>query len=89
MFRIGFFLAAVLLGEPLIAQTAPTEVPPSPAPQAAALPDGLTILAAIEQTTTAAIAKAERSVVAIARVRKDKVPCSSSDGVTYSRQRRV
>lgn len=35
-----------------------------------AVPDGLAVLAAMEQMTVAAVAKAERSVVAIARVRK-------------------
>ncbi len=34
--------------------------------------EGLAVLAAIEQATTTAIAKAERSVVAIARVRRDQ-----------------
>ncbi len=36
--------------------------------------EGLAVLAALEQVTTTAIAKAERSVVAIARVRRDQVP---------------
>ena len=38
--------------------------------------DGLAMLAVIEQTTTAAIAKAERSVVAIARVQRGQVPAA-------------
>jgi len=78
MFRIWLTLNVALFfaSDLLHAQTGSTEVPPSPTLQATAMPDGLALLAAIEQTTTAAIAKAERSVVAIARVRRDKVPAA-------------
>ena len=62
-----------------IAQTtAPENSPSKPLVQVeeAPLADGLALLAAIEQTTTAAIAKAERSVVAIARVQRGQVPAA-------------
>ncbi len=41
-----------------------------------ALPEGMAVLAAIEQMTTEAIAKAERSVVAIARVQRGQAPAA-------------
>lgn len=48
----------------------PTDEPPKK--EADKLGDGLGIVASIEQATTAAIEKAEQSIVAIARVRKDQ-----------------
>jgi serine protease Do len=73
MLRICLALLAICLGGNRLghAQAPAPETPPSPS---LPVPDGLALLAAIEQTTTAAIAKAERSVVAIARVRRDQVP---------------
>ena len=81
MFRVWLSLVVVLLFESGLsrAQTGSTEVPPASLPPAAAGLDGLALMAAIEQTTTAAIAKAERSVVAIARVRRDRIPAARSN----------
>ena len=78
MFRVWLALVVALLFDSgsSRAQIALSEVPPAPIPPTVAVPDGLALMAAIEQTTTAAIAKAERSVVAIARVRRDRVPAS-------------
>ncbi|MCC6507883.1 MAG: trypsin-like peptidase domain-containing protein [Pirellulaceae bacterium] len=68
-------LAQVMLAStsvPAHAQTADkTDVQPVEA-EAKVIPDGLAILASIEQATIAAIEKAEQSVVAITRVRKNQ-----------------
>src|SRR5690606_2430283 len=40
---------------------------------------GLAVLAAVEQATVAAIAAAERSVVAIARLRRNQMPAAQVD----------
>lgn len=43
--------------------------------------DGLAMLAAVELATTSAIEKAERSVVAIARVRRDQAPAARAENL--------
>jgi serine protease Do len=63
---VAFTLSKSVAQEP-VATSAATATP-------ANSPDGTAILAAIEQYTTSAIAKAERSVVAIARVRRNQSP---------------
>lgn len=54
---------------PIVAQDTPVETSKKELDKS---PEGLTIVASIEQATTAAIEKAEQSIVAIARVRKDQ-----------------
>ncbi len=74
--RIRAFATACWLAVPTLAiathalaQAPRPEVPKAESP---GLADGLAIIASVEQATTSAIEKAEQSIVAIARVRKDQ-----------------
>lgn len=67
--RIGLGLARFCLLLCLL--PAPTSISLA---QETALPDGLAVLAAVEQATTRAIARAEKSVVAITRILRDQAP---------------
>ncbi len=60
----------------LVAQEPAGEAAPAGSVQAG---DGVALMAAIEQSTTSAIEKAEQSIVAIARVRKDQAPNVRAD----------
>lgn len=71
---MSYFLVASGLASAQVA--APENVAEAKPQDAGPLPDGATLLAAIEQMTTAAIAKAERSVVAIARVQRGQAPAA-------------